>query len=802
MESNDTLLTATQTDIGSGNIGEFTFTGNIGDNPDIGSADDVDLFELELSENTGVFFDINASDVGSTLDPILRVFDADGNELAQNDDSGSLDSFIGFRPPAAGNYFVGVSGFSNFGYNPSVAGSTSDSSSTGDYELVITTAEINELSGGAQLLRDINTGSYSGYYGEYPYGSSADDFTEFNGQLFFTANDGENGNELWVSDGTESGTQLLVDIRPGSSDYGYVYGSYADDFTEFNGQLFFTANDGETGNELWVSDGTESGTQLLVDIRPGSSDYGYVYGSYANDFTEFNGQLFFTANDGENGNELWVSDGTAAGTQLLVDIRPGSSDYGYIYGSYAYNFTEFDGQLFFTANNGETGNELWVSDGTAAGTQLLVDINPGSYSGYYGEYPYSSYADDFTEFNGQLFFTANDGENGNELWVSDGTAAGTQLLVDIRPGSSDYGYVYGSYADDFTEFNGQLFFTANDGENGNELWVSDGTAAGTQLLVDINPGSSYGYYGGSLNSSYADDFTEFNGQLFFTAIDGENGNELWVSDGTAAGTQLLVDINPTNGGYYYGGVSNLTVADDLLFFTATDAFNGQELWVTDGTTEGTQLFQDINPGSDSSYPGDLTVVGDQLFFTANDGTTGNELWVATIPDNIISGDETNNRLDGTADIDLINGFDGNDRLIGRGGDDVINGGAGRDNISGNSGADLLTGGADNDRIVGGSGDDTIIGGTGDDTLTGARGADIFVFEADLLDGQSDTDRIRNFRSDDLLDFTDYLGAGGSIESTRVNSSLLSLDLGDEDILNIAGNQSGLDAAELQLEALA
>ena len=381
MESNDTLLTATQTDIGSGNIGEFTFTGNIGDNPDIGSADDVDLFELELSENTGVFFDINASDVGSTLDPILRVFDADGNELAQNDDSGSLDSFIGFRPPAAGNYFVGVSGFSNFGYNPNVAGSTSDSNSTGDYELVITTldAETNELAGGAQLVRDINPGSSSGYYGgEYPDGSYAYNLTEFNGQLFFTANDGETGNELWISDGTEAGTQLLLDINPGSSS-GYYGGDYPD-------------------------------------------------GSFAYGFTEFNGQLFFTADDGENGNELWVSDGTAAGTQLLVDINPGGSSY-YSSSSFAYGFTEFNGQLFFTANDGETGNELWVSDGTAAGTQLLVDINPGSSSGYYGEYPAGSFAYGFTEFNSQLFFTANDGENGNELWVTDGTAVGTQLLV-------------------------------------------------------------------------------------------------------------------------------------------------------------------------------------------------------------------------------------------------------------------------------------------------------------------------------------------------------------------------------------
>ena len=77
---------------------------------------------------------------------------------------------------------------------------------------------------------------------------------------------------------------------------------------------FFTASDNTVGNELWVSDGTAEGTQLLVDINTlFSGSYLYTVGSYASNFTEFNGQLFFTASDGTTGNELWVSDGTAEG---------------------------------------------------------------------------------------------------------------------------------------------------------------------------------------------------------------------------------------------------------------------------------------------------------------------------------------------------------------------------------------------------------------------------------------------------------------------------------------------------------
>ncbi|MEL7053646.1 MAG: DUF4347 domain-containing protein, partial [Cyanobacteria bacterium J06588_5] len=106
--------------------------------------------------------------------------------------------------------------------------------------------------------------------------------------------------------------------------------------------------------------------ELIADINPGST------GSYPVFLTEFDGKLFFNADDGVNGDELWVSDGTAAGTQLVADINPGSGD------SNPGIFTEFDDKLFFGANSGDTVERgLWVSDGTAAGTQLVADISLG-----------------------------------------------------------------------------------------------------------------------------------------------------------------------------------------------------------------------------------------------------------------------------------------------------------------------------------------------------------------------------------------------------------------------------------------
>ena len=749
---------------------------------------------------------------------------------------------------------------------------------------------------GTLLLQDIDPDN-NNYSGPYNYYNGPTSLTKVDGKLFFAADDGVNGRELWVSDGTEVGTLLVKDIKPGNDDYfGPDNISGPNDFLEVDGKLFFTANDGVNGQELWVSDGTEAGTLLVEDITPGNNKYFGPFG-----FLEVDGKLFFAANDGATGRELWVSDGTEAGTLLVKDITPGGDEY-----NGPNDFIEVDGKLFFTANDGATGRELWVSDGTEAGTLLVKDIQPGSdnYSG----------PNDFIDVEGKLFFTANDGATGRELWVSDGTEAGTLLVKDIQTGSDNFFASDSSLGkNEFIDVEGKLFFTADDG---GELWVSDGTEAGTLLVQDLTPGGNSSFFG--LNN-----FIESEGKLFFTA-DGATGQTLWVSDGTKAGTLLVKDTQP-GGENYYGGPNDFIGVDGKLFFTANDEVTGQELWVSDGTEAGTLLVKDIQSGDGSSYPQDLTVVGNQLFFTANDGINGRELWVAAVPDNIIVGDEDNNVLNGTIDDDLISGLEGNDVIRGRRGDDQIKGNEGNDVLFGDRGNDAIEGGADNDQIfgdrgadsleggagddiinagagndivtvrdfsgidtfdggggndlirfdptngrdltifldqgqvgdrakggqsfenfeqivtgqgndrllgndqsntldggsgndelrgeagrddlTGGSGGDTLIGGkgtdvlnggTGDDVLIGNSGADTFQFDRNLLDGLADTDTIQDFQSSDVLDFADYLAAGGSIESTRVTPELLRIALSSEDTVNVFGTSNTLDVAETQL----
>ena len=121
---------------------------------------------------------------------------------------------------------------------------------------------------------------------------------------------------------------------------------------------------------------------------------------------------------------------------------------------------------------------------------LVKDFNPGPVPGGIGN---------LTDVNGTLYFQAYEPATGYELWKSDGTLAGTELVKNINPGIQSE-----SQIGNLTDVNGTLFFRANDSTNGTELWKSDGTAAGTVMVKDINPG-------GDSNPLY---LTNVNGTLY------------------------------------------------------------------------------------------------------------------------------------------------------------------------------------------------------------------------------------------------------------------------------------------------
>ena len=402
--------------------------------------------------------------------------------------------------------------------------------------------------------------------------------------VFFAADDGVHGQELWTSDGTEAGTVMVNDIRPGEK------GSHPALFAVIHGEAFFAANDGQHGNKMWISDGTASGTRL-VGSGPSPLPENWSGGGGA----VARGSLFFTshrtyqvwATDGTTAgtlrlgiegeciaragstvffvhnstSEVWRTDGTRAGTFMLQRLRHPSALFA------CPGFTRASGEMFYEGRDVAHGSEPWKSDGTLHGTRLVKDIEPG---------PDSSYPAMLGGVaNLAVFVTAN-----RVMWWSDGTRSGT---VHVHRFQHD---VYGQGGSPVLE--GTFFFNAAAGGLGRELWKSDGSPDGTTMVMDINPG---------LASSNPLDAAALDGQLFFTADDGVHGYELWRTDGTEAGTSIVKDVNP---GDASSSTDHLVSSGGLLFFGANDGVHGFELWKTDGTEAGTAMVKDINPGTGRS----------------------------------------------------------------------------------------------------------------------------------------------------------------------------------------------------------
>lgn len=436
-----------------------------------------------------------------------------------------------------------------------------------------------------ELVKDIKPGTGNGMFVTSGY--------NFNGTFFFPADDG-NGLELWKTNGTTMGTSMLKDINPTST-----WGGGLGGFATVNGSLLFAHNDSTHGVELWKTNGTEAGTVMVKDIFPGT---GHAMPQL---FLNMDGTVFFTANDGAHGIELWKTDGTDTGTVMVKNINPGNAS------SMPSDLVKMGGTLFFTADDGTNGKELWKSDGTASGTVLVRDIWSGG----------SSNPSGLTDVNGVLFFGAKDDTHGRELWCSDGTYAGTTLVKDIWPG------VHDSYGGGFfpISFDNEYYFAANDSVHGMELWKSDGTSAGTVLLKDIFPAGGDGIQSGLVP------IKEVGGALFFPANDGVHGRELWCTDGTAAGTLLVKDIWPgiSSGLDYFISPNTFTNVGGKLFFPANNGIHGTELWKSSGTAAGTNMVQDVWPGSNSSDPLGIWDVDGHAFFTARDAAHGRELWMST-----------------------------------------------------------------------------------------------------------------------------------------------------------------------------
>lgn len=569
------------------------------------------------------------------------------------------------------------------------------------------------------------------------------------GEIYFSADDGIHGRELWRTDGTLAGTWLVADINPGPGSSNPSRPAWIQGGNTF----LFSADDGAHGAELWESDGTAPGTRLVKDINPGpiGSDPAHLTEVVSLTFARF----YFSADDGTRGRELWGTNGTAAGTTIVSDLRPGSPSSMTLSSEIWDDPNSQNAYGYFTADNGSIGEELWkvsatgvtlvrdinpsgsstprlimstyprlsllfaatqqltgrepwhvidgvatlaadlvpgvgssgpttavpapgvsspptfVVDGASASGRelhriviggaatLLKDINTGAADSnpvLWAESPYTS----------TVLFAATSSAEGRELWISDGTAAGTVLLEDINPGRASSNPR--DFFDIYPGASSRVVFAADNGRDGEELWITDRTTRGTHLLEDCAPGAAssmprlvanddrtiatFGLYSlqdgnhgfepwivgstaattfllkdirGPVVSSTPREFTTLGTTAVTLFVAGEPtyGTELWRTDATAAGTTLVKDIKPGNDG---SGPQGLVFALGRVFFGADDGTSGMEPWVSDGTPAGTVRLADIAPGNGSSTPHGFVQVGSTVYFGATDTVNGFEVW--------------------------------------------------------------------------------------------------------------------------------------------------------------------------------
>lgn len=472
-------------------------------------------------------------------------------------------------------------------------------------------------------------------------------------------------NQLWVTDGSPAGTHQI--------------GGEVSAVGFFGGLVYFGSSPpAGPGAELWVSDGQPGlgrRIALLRRYRPGSDPW----------FQAFGNRVLIAAAPGENRVGLWTSDGTKSGTLPVAEL-PADATW------YFANFLDSLGshQLFTVARTNEEHGyeetaEIWRTDGTAQGTEVVAAL------------PTPSYVDSWTLWNGKLLFCAYEG-NDSAIGITDGTAQGTRELLSSSEflcpvavlGSHFLYHLYESgqtrlFVSDGTtagtrpiatfegahgwlpvQLGGTIYFELGSSSS-SQLWQTDGTPEGTRQALPLTRVEDLQALGDSLymtaelpdGSSFRDRglfrFRPGTAPVLLTALrfsglvsgfaaagdrwvfslqddhEGGSGFELWVTDGTPPGTERIRTFERLpNDPFPYP--ENLSSDGRRVFFAASDGVHGREIWESDGTPEGTRMVLDLAPGGYSAIPapGYALPANGYLFFAADDGKAGVEPWAVPL----------------------------------------------------------------------------------------------------------------------------------------------------------------------------
>jgi trimeric autotransporter adhesin len=446
------------------------------------------------------------------------------------------------------------------------------------------------------------------------------------GDIFYFTFPNTSYRGIWQTDGTETGTHFSFDVSKS------ILGSNPVFSDAINDKILFTEN---SFSKIWATNGqTNQNEQLDINNYPTNYLPQHFYS------IELENEIYFQSEF----NEFTKTSGLIGGSQKILPFDNAI---------YHNVFTWFKNPESGILLNGIATRVDTVNNKLTSA--LLVFRNNQNYFDTLATFAKNSYFYFYGNLGDKTLFTilANETDLKRSLWMTNGTAIGTKKIIDVF---WDEGFARFARWDKNLDLNGKLYF------GGVELMVTDGTADGTQEVVDFIPGKIYYgtgpfkitkfkdaiYFSGIKDSMNYQDIdrvlfktegnpsdlqpfgTSFKGvfelmntenNLFFSAYTEENGRELWSTDGTSTSTQMVKDIVSGKESSY---PVPLIAVSNFLFFTACDAEHGNELWVTDGTNDGTYLIQDLMPGPRSSNPIGAKVSNGKLFFSAVGENVGRE----------------------------------------------------------------------------------------------------------------------------------------------------------------------------------
>jgi ELWxxDGT repeat protein len=434
-----------------------------------------------------------------------------------------------------------------------------------------------------------------------------------NGTIYFflDGNGGAADDGLYKTDGTDAGT---VHIK-------HLAGNKVVNIVTLENKLIFSYSGSTTGTELWVSDGTTSGTHIIEDLNPGTGNSvtGVSDDNSHSSMLVFNNFVYFggTTKIIEGGairypSNLYRTDGNTI--ERVKEIHPRLH-----IPSSPHHFVVFNHRLFFTANTYAAApyryRKIWSTDGTALDTKITIDIGGNGYDLSYTRQPF------FKVFKNKLCFaakswTAYSGHHEIELWCAVYNQASDEYIAtqyDINP-LNENSFNPPNLVQLALVTNDFLYFSANDGTHGNELWAfsgedndNDGEIDLPYMLKDINVGAGASFYG--YNQMVVEDkISRLNGAAIFAATSDGVRQQLWKTNGTVEGTAILKDFSPdsvqvggSNGEVTY---QTIQAVNGRIYFSAKN-----KLWQTDGLS--TRMLTDA-----LTDPRHLSAHGDYLYFTA------------------------------------------------------------------------------------------------------------------------------------------------------------------------------------------